>query len=306
MAMPHTRQPRVPACLAAAVAAAALLGAGLAQAAEPTNIKWAGVRSSVYGIRPFPSPQGWSNAMTTMSGYFPTPGATPVGIWILGPLSGSGAGRGVQLEFQRDPNDSRDYGPLIKFAAADKHEPFLKEFDRRGIKVFLQVEPGFADVPTVIDLVLGRYGRHPSVIGFGIDVEWFHPAGPDENDPVTDELAQRWEARVKAHNPAYRLFLKHFAISSMPPSYRGDVIFVDDSQIFPDYASFLAEMKDWADFFFPNPVLYQIGYRSDRPWWRQLPAPIPQTMGRDLALQTRQDVGIVWVDFTLRDVLPSN
>jgi len=299
MATPRSKPRRVTVFLALAAVAAALLPFGPAQAADPSNVKWAGVRSSVYGIRPFPSPQGWSRAMTTMSGHFP--GSTPVGVWIVGPLSG----RGVQLEFPR-PNDGRNYGSRIKFASSDKHERFLTEFDRRGIQVWLQVEPGFADIPTVIDLVLGRYKRHPSVIGFGIDVEWFHPAGPDENDPVTDALAQEWEARVKRHKDGYQLFLKHFAISSMPPTYRGDILFVDDSQIFPDYASFLAEMKQWADFFFPSPVAYQIGYQSDKPWWSRLAAPIPQTMGRDLAAQTRQDAGIVWVDFTLRDVLPTN
>ena len=45
------------------------------------NVKYAGARSSAYGIRPFPSPEGWINALKTMAGYFP--GSTPVGIWIV-------------------------------------------------------------------------------------------------------------------------------------------------------------------------------------------------------------------------------
>ena len=266
------------------------------------HVSFAGARSSAYGIRPFPSPEGWTNALKTMSGYFP--GSTPVGIWIVGRLHG--ASKGMNAEFQR-PGNGVEYGPLFTFAEADKHEPFLNQFDSTGIKVFLQIEPGFADVDTAIDLVLKQYGHHSSVIGFGIDVEWYKNAKTDDtNGLVTDALAKSWEARVKAHNPKYRLFLKHFRTADLPPSYRGDVVFVDDSQQFGNLESFLAEYKEFADFFHPNTVVYQIGYRADKAWWNQIPAPIPKTLGEKLAAQTRQDCGIVWVDFTLRDVLPIN
>lgn len=267
----------------------------------PANVTLAGVRSSAYGIQPFPEPAGWEKAMDTMAGYFP--GATPMGIWIVGPLDGSVAG--CRLEFPR-PDDGVDYGPRITFSSADEHERYLDHFDASGIRVFLQVEPGFAEVGTLIDLVLSRYRQHPSVIGFGIDVEWFENAQTGgANAKATDALVATWEAKVKAHDPRYRLFVKHFDRNDLPPSHRGDVIFVDDSQQFGSYASFLQEFKEWADFFYPSPVIYQIGYRADRPWWSALPAPIPQTMGRDLCRQTRQDCGIAWVDFTLREVLPS-
>lgn len=124
-----------------------------------SNVKFAGARSSGYGIRPFPPPENWGNALKTMAGYFP--GSTPVGIWIVGRLNGRSTG--MMLEFPHPPGD-KDYGPLYTFAEEDKHEPFLKYFDDHGIKVFLQVEPGFADVNTAIDLVLERYQQHPSVI----------------------------------------------------------------------------------------------------------------------------------------------
>ena len=171
--------------------------------------------------------------------------------------------------------------------------------------MWLQVESGFADMPTVIDLVLRRYGHHPSVIGFGVDVEWFNPRGADLNDPVTDGLARAWETRVKSHDPAYTLFLKHFDQSSMPPTYRGQIVFVDDSQQFTAAEPFIAEMKAWADRYHPNPVLYQIGYASDRPWWSREPAPAPVSLANRLRAVTRQPFGIAWVDFTLREVAPT-
>jgi hypothetical protein len=123
--------------------------------AAASRVKFAGARSSAYGIRPFPSAEGWTRGLKTMASYFP--GSTPVGIWIVGRLHG--ASRGMSLEFPR-PDDGTDYGPFITFADTDKHEPFLTAFDAGGIKLFLQIEPGFAEVETGIDLVLGRYKHH--------------------------------------------------------------------------------------------------------------------------------------------------
>lgn len=266
------------------------------------HVKFAGARSSAYGIGPFPSPEGWTNALKTMAGYFP--GSTPVGIWIVGRLNGRTTG--MNLEFPR-PDDGVDYGPLFTFSDTDKHEPYLSHFDANGIKVFLQIEPGFADVNKAIDLVLNRYKHHPSVIGFGIDIEWFQNAKTDApNGLATDALVKAWEARMKSHNPRYRFFVKHFRTADLPPSYRGDMVFVNDSQQFGNLESFLKEYKEFADFFYPNTVVFQVGYRADKTWWNSLAAPIPETLGEKLASQTRQDCGIVWVDFSLRDVLPTN
>jgi hypothetical protein len=261
-------------------------------------VKWAGARSSSYGISPFPQPCGWDRATRQLSGYFP--GSQTANVWIVGNITGDG----VALQFPK-PNDGKNYGSRIKFASSDKHEPFLSYFDTHNIKVWLQVEPGFADLPTVIDLVMKRYRNHPSVVGFGVDVEWFNPPGPDLNDPVTDTLARQWETKVKSHNPKYTLFLKHFSPASLPPTYRGQIVFVDDTQFFTNVTDYVAEMKAWADWFNPNPVMYQIGYASDKAWWSKEAKPYPQSLGRRLGGVTRQDFGVIWVDFTLRDVAPT-
>ncbi len=270
----------------------------------PTSkLKWAGVRSSTYGIRdgaqiPFPSPSQWEGAMKTMSGYFPgsTPEAT---IWLVGEVDYDN--KGMILEFPK-PNDGRDYGPLYQFQSTDKHEPYLDYFDTHGIGVYLQIEPGDADIPTLIDLVLNRYKHHPSVLGLAIDAEWIHKTSDTGTEtPVTDAQAQAWEARVKSHKSGFRTILKHFEEANLPPSYRGDVIFVCDDELNGTYAAFLAEHKKFADHFYPNDVMFQIGYPSDKPWWSQLARPIPQTIGRDLSAQTRQNHGVLWVDFSIDD-----
>jgi hypothetical protein len=261
---------------------------------SPAKVLFAGVRSSSYGIEPFPEPPEWQNAMRTMSGYFE--GSTPCAIWIVGEFRRP---KDCQLYF---PGDEKQY-PYIQFDTLDKHERYLSFFDKAGIKVFLQVEPAQADMITLIDLVLERYKHHECVIGFGVDVEWYREfENPEWGVKVDDASAKQWEARVKSHNPQYRLFLKHWDRSWMPEKYRGDIIFVDDSQIFKDFNFMVEEfVNHWANYFKPNTVFYQIGYRSDRAWWKKLNNP-PKTIGDAIRKRIEQDCGIFWVDFTLREV----
>jgi len=268
---------------------------------ETTNdgkVIYAGVRSSYYGIDPFPEPSGWESAMKTMSGYFE--GSTPCAIWIAGKFQGP---KECHLFF---PSDGKNYTNVI-FNKTDKHEKYLSYFDKKGIKVFLQVEPANADVNTLIDLVLNRYKHHECVIGFGIDVEWYRESeNPEWGVKVGDDSAKNWEARVKSHNNNYRLFLKHWDRNWMPENYRGDIIFVDDSQELENFNSLIDEFADyWADFFKPNTVFFQIGYKSDKSWWQKLDNP-PKNIGNAIKERIEQDVGIFWVDFTMRDVLPTS
>ena len=260
--------------------------------------KYAGVRSSRYGINPFPTPAGWGNALNAMASTFP--GSQPTAIWIVGTVDSSIDG--TDLEF---PSDGQVH-ERISFSDIDKHEAYLNYFDQNGMKVFLQVEPGLADVNTLIDLVLTRYKHHPSVIGFGVDVEWYqnvtdgHPGVP-----VTDAIAMGWEGNVKSHNSSYRLFIKHYDKTYLCPTYRGDIVFVDDTQQFSGISGFVSDMVDFADSFYPNTVMYQIGYPDDRSWWSKYVNP-PKSLGDELVAGTRQECGIIWVDFTLREVLPTD
>jgi hypothetical protein len=98
------------------------------------------------------------------------------------------------------------------------------------------------------------------------------------------------------------LFASLLAVSIL----RGDIVFVDDSQRLPNLDRFLDELKEFADFFYPHTVMFQIGYRSDKPWWSALAEPVPKTLGEKLAAMVRQRCGIIRVDFTLRDVVAAN
>lgn len=72
----------------------------------------------------------------------------------------------------------------------------------------------------------------PASPGIGVDVEWYHGVTEDSGLPVSDALAEKWDKHIKEINPEYRLFLKHY-ISLLPsPTYRSDILFVNDSQGF--------------------------------------------------------------------------
>ncbi|MBP2656537.1 MAG: hypothetical protein H6Q73_4106 [Firmicutes bacterium] len=258
------------------------------------STKYAGVRSSGYGISPFPSVEQWADVIRAMAGYFP--GSQAVAVWLVGEVDS--VTNGMKLEF---PSDGEKY-ELITFMEEDKHERYLNYFDSAGIKVYLQVEPGYADMNTIIDLVISRYKHHSCIIGFGVDVEWYKKSKNEEqNELVTDQVAQEWERRVKAYDNSYKLFLKHFDKSNLCPNYRGDIVFIDDSQEFEDFDAFKHEMSEFASEFFPNTVMFQIGYPKDEKWWNEYDSP-PQVIGKGLGELAKQECGIIWVDFSLKEV----
>lgn len=293
---------------------------------NPENIIYSGTRSSVYGPgTPWLSTEEWGSAIDDMKSYFPNSESTMV--WIIGSLHDDGA----NLEFEKPEwlteewLNEKDYRSLknITFAEPDKeghepHEAYLDYFDEHGVKVYLQVEAGFSDMRTLMDIVMEMYGGHECVAGFGVDVEWYWGVEEDSGLAITDALAKQWDEHLKEINGDYRLFLKHYNTNYLPPTYRSDIIFVNDSQSFgsmngdalgeydenlDDVLGFIPEFKVFADTFAPNDVIYQIGYKPDRMWYYTLEDPVIQSLGEKLAEATSQNCGIVWVDFTLKDPL---
>lgn len=251
-------------------------------------VKYAGCRQSAYGT--WQSDQNWEKILKNMASYYPT--STPLGIWIVGTL---GSGGTCDLEFP-SPGGSI---PNTNFQSTDKHEATLDYFDQAGIKVLLQVESGFANEAQIIDVVLNQYKHHSCVIGMGIDVEWYDNID-GEGTPVTDVVAQTWEQKVKSHNSSYKLFLKHWEESYMPPSYRGDIIFVNDHQEMESLWRLKEYFHTWARDYPDNIVLYQGGYPEDYTWWGALSNP-PKDIGDALAevINPNQEMGMIWVDFSL-------
>jgi hypothetical protein len=252
----------------------------------------AGFRYSSYGPGYNPGPEYWASVGKQMSAKFPD--AKPATIWIVGILDGEG----TYLSFSCKRQD-----PNIRCGYVDMNEQVLTLFDQQGFTVWLQVEPGNASVDELIDIVLNQYKHHPSLVGFGIDVEWYKSTVGPEGQPITDDEAKRWVAAVCNHNPDYRLFLKHWEKDWMPPIERDGIFFVDDSQQFESFDQMVNEFSDWGKAFAPAPVGFQYGYPADKTWWQKLVDP-PKDIGQAILENVPNTAGLFWVDFTVLDVFP--
>ena len=286
----HGVSPRL--AVGLAVLLAAVIGL-CAQAARTGHLKGAGIRSSTYGRPNDPGPGYWARTGVAIAAKFP--GAKPEAIWIVSRLKG----RGTEMSFPVPPGGD----PLITGMPEDISEPVLRLFDQLGYDVWLQTEPGWAPVDQAFHVMLDHYGHHKCVVGVGVDIEWHRSNDPDKGDPVTDELARTWLMAARSHDPAYRMFLKHFREDVMPPTFRDGIVFVDDSQIFKSSDDMIEEFARWGRTFAPSPVGFQYGYRTDKPWWGQMKDPVMEIGDRILAATPNAEI-LIWVDFSVQDVFP--
>lgn len=258
----------------------------------PTPSFGAGFRYSTYGPGYDPGPEYWVNVGRSMASRFP--GSVPQAIWIVGNVGGLG----TTFTFPGVQEDT-----LIHFMMNDNNEAFFDMFDEIGGQVWLQVEPGNAPMLDCIRIILDRYSHHPSVIGIGVDVEWYKSVDEPEGEAVTDEDARAWLAAARSYNPHYRLFLKHWEAGKMPPTARDGLLFVDDSQGFDSLEHMTTEFAAWGQTFAPAPVAFQFGYPGDQPWWRDLNDP-PKEIGERLLAAVPNTEALFWVDFTALQIFP--
>ena len=260
----------------------------------------AGLRASNYGLSPFPSPTWWVDSINSMAGRFP--GSIGEQVAVVVEVSGGG-GRGKCWAHFPNPQPGRVW-PNVVFDSTDLFAPAFDAFDTNGIKVWLQVEPAVCEIDMLIELVMARYGARPSVIGFGVDVEWYKKGEVRDGRPITDAEAQQWVGLVSAAKPGGLLFLKHWLASKMPPTWREGVVFIDDSQGHGSFTNLVNEFAAWGQAFAPAEVGFQYGYRSDKRWWSTLADP-PATIGNALLERIPNTRDLIWVDFTAYDIWPA-
>ena len=126
----------------------------------------------------------------------------------------------------------------------------------------------------------------------------------------------------------YTVFVKHWDWRWLPDATDG-FIYINDSQNFLDLdedisssqinalvgtislseandgaATMKKDFSDWASHFAPCPVMFQIGYEKDKPIWKKLYTNPAKELGEYLlsGCTSGNDVGIIWVDFTLKEV----
>jgi hypothetical protein len=263
----------------------------------PSGLR-AGLRASNYGISPFPSPSWWVNSINSMAPRFP--GSTGEQVAVVVEVLGGG-GRGNCWAHFPNPSPGTAWPNVVD--AADEFESTFAAFDQSGIRVWVQVEPARCDVPMLIDLVMQRYGSHPSVLGFGVDVEWYRKDLSRDGKAVTDSEAQAWVEKTRTYDAGYQVFLKHWLPEKMPPTSRDGLVFIDDSQGFSSLAAMVSEFGVWGQTFAPSPVGSQFGYQTDKRWWSRLSDP-PRAIGNALLSQIPNTRDLLWVDVTAYDIWP--
>ena len=282
---------------------------------EDCTVKWAGIRVSEYGIR---RSFGWDNfpdakTLAEYAGKISScyEGSSATYILIVGTISdkrddaGNVVSGSCSLKFPLSKSISYARG-----SEEDFYDEYLTEMDKAGYSVWLQVEPGDADLVALATEVMTHYKHHPCVKGFGIDVEWYEyrqKADEEEGDSskLSDALAKKVVEAVRAINPDYTVFVKHWDERWLPPKYRDGLIFVNDSQYYDSPAEQRDDFAAWAEHYAPNPVMFQIGYAADKSTvWGKYKNPAKE-LGQYIVegCKSGNDIGIIWVDFTLSQVI---
>lgn len=256
------------------------------------DLERAGFRYSSYGVHYNPGAAYWLSVGNRISSYFKN--TKPQCVWIVGEVKGEG----ISLNFPVETNSE-----LIQYSAIDQNEETFNLFDKKGVEVWLQVEPGNAPVEELIHLMLKRYSHHKCIIGVGVDVEWYKSTKRADGKAVTDQEANKWLSIIQSYDKNYQLFLKHWLIEKMPPTARKDILFIDDSQELGSLQNMKDEFKQWAKAFHPSKVSFQVGYESDKLWWKKFDNP-PQTIGNSLVGEIKNMEALFWVDFTVLEVFP--
>ena len=252
----------------------------------------AGWRSSMYGYQQEQPPSYWVNVAKDISSKFS--GTTPGGIWLVGETDGDGPGTILYMP------SSGSY-PNVNFEGGDASEAYLTAFDIAGVKVILQVEPMSADINTLIDIVMSRYKSHPSVVGFGVDIEWYGTCR-DGCKPTASEVTS-WYNHLHTINPKYILMIKHFEESKLPTGIPSDVLIVCDDEQNGNLNTLVSEHVVMEKQFPNNPFGAQYGYPSDENIWDSMQDPVKQ-IGDAIRNAIGRPISLFWVDFSIEQLYP--
>ncbi|OUM62961.1 hypothetical protein PIROE2DRAFT_10589 [Piromyces sp. E2] len=266
------------------------------------NVKWAGFRYSTYGIQ---KSFGYTPDNVSISEYVQTikqnldEDAAGVLLLTVGTESNKSD---CYFEFPNSSNFTDIDG--VKFTKIDKFKDILSMCDEHDINVWLVVEPGNNDLVKLANIVLDQYGNHESVKGFGVDLEWWHRGSSNRNQgqALTGEEAERVVKAIRERNEDYTFLAKHWNIFHMPKEYINGMIYVDTAQSFRKLNHITMEFSNWADAFPKNPVMFEVGYKSDKELWDDKPIEFANSIV-DTASKYNENIGIVWVDYTMKNAL---
>lgn len=277
--------------------------------------KVAGWRSSYYGY------QGNGHGQTDPQ-YFVCvaqseaakyPGSKPGGIYVLGGIGTSE----TNMPFARPPGSANIANVVYDTSGGwgPDPEPFLSAFDDAGMKIILQVEPGMADISKLATMILNNFKNHPCLDGFGVDVEWWNSSGNSNNNPIPASVVKSLVNAVHAVNPNYKVVIKHYDPSVLPPGIAG-VTYLNDSCGFSNFNESVSDYVNWAlTFSDPNTDIgYQMLYvaingncaPNDHNWWGSMNKPQVQLINAVYANIPSANIYCAYiVDFSLLLTYPT-
>ncbi|PIW69991.1 MAG: hypothetical protein COW08_04240 [Ignavibacteriales bacterium CG12_big_fil_rev_8_21_14_0_65_30_8] len=89
----------------------------------------------------------------------------------------------------------------------------------------------------------------------------------------------------------------------MPPTYRGDIIFINDGQQYGSFNDMKTNFIEWANYFPNNKVGYHYGFPADEFWWSTINDPA-KTIGQELISSIPNLYSLYWVDFSITKIFP--
>jgi len=277
------------------------------------SLKWTGFRFSYYGLETsfgkydIPSPDKWEGYFKKIKSSLKEESRSAV-ILVAGEIPADRNGNLIleKCHFKFPQPENVPGGLNVIFNEKDHFEDYLKKFDELEIDVWLQVEPGHNNLVDLAKVLLDKYGHHSCVKGFGIDVEWYYRSNIDyKGRKLTDKEIMDVVDVVHSKNPNYTIFVKHWESEYMPPNYRDGLIFINDSERNENYEKKESIFVEWAKKYSNNPVMFQIGYPSDRDtMWKNDPVGFAKKIIQATSKYNNQ-IGIIWVDFSLKEFIDS-
>ncbi|OUM57969.1 hypothetical protein PIROE2DRAFT_16876 [Piromyces sp. E2] len=270
-----------------------------ASSSNYNNVRWAGFRYSTIGTkRSFgyvPNAMSIKSYIQKIKSNF---NENTKGILLL--TVGTVSENKCILEFPK-PNNVTDFEDIM-YSTKDRFEEILSGCDEADINVWLVVEPGNNNIVNLANIVLDKYGSHKSVKGFGVDLEWYYNNYYRNGKSLTDYEAKEIVDEIHKKNNNYTFLIKHWSVSHMPEHYNTDMIFVNTSQYYNDISEMTKELSAWAKSFPKNPVMFEIGFEVDKEIWENEPIKVAKSVA-DVTSKSNSQVGIIWVDYTMKEAL---
>lgn len=210
---------------------------------------YSGTIGARHRIDPFPVKEEWVSISKKIS---KETSFKPALLWQVGIYYN----QGVRLSFPGQEN-RRD---KLYFSEVDFGKEYINYFDKKGIDVFLTIEPGSASTRTGIHRSLNNYKENKSIKGICIDYEWVE-------EGVTKREIQAWRKMVSVFNPNHYLMFKHWKIGEIPAVAGENIVYLNSMEGVKNREDLLKRADLWYRHYYPAKIGFIIGYKKDQKLW---------------------------------------